>query len=81
MIRVIYHLDDGWTTHAVATNVRSGPAGRLADLVVDVRTPGGLRHICREGWFSADYVARWFGLVPESTCEEGKEPGQWEELK
>lgn len=72
---VRYWLDGGtWTT---AVLVGHDGAGDL--LVVNLTTDTGLAVVGKPGWFAADYVAQWSGLVPEC-CDAGTDPGQWSPL-
>lgn len=74
MRAVRYHLDGGTFTRAVLI----GPSAIRGEstLVVDLSTPEGQAVVSVDGWFAADYVRAWYGLVPES-ADQGTEPGQW----
>lgn len=72
---VRYWLDDGlWTPAVLVSQAQAGDA-----LIVNLNTEAGRTVIGVPGWFSAEYVALWNGLVPEC-CDPGTDPGQWSSL-
>lgn len=78
MKAVRYHLEGGTFTRAILIGRIPGfsETDKTRQLIVDLSTPEGQGVVGVEGWFSADYVRSWHGLVPEA-AEEGTEPGQW----
>jgi hypothetical protein len=72
---VLYCLENGERAAAVLIEEFHGNQS----LIVNLSIEPGSKYVGLDGWFSADFVRAWQGMVPE-TCSKGTEPGQWCEV-